>query len=358
MTLVEVMVAITLSLILLSGVMQIFLSSKHTYLMNEELSRLQENGRLVLDLLAHDVRMIGYQGCADPEDIPASIYANSPPTIDLVDTALGGSEIGSSVWDPAGPSQLPTTVTDENGNSFTLANLPSANTDLIITQFANPVDAQSTTSATDVTADISLTQNPGGFATDDVLVISDCDSVDMFRASEVVEDSGTFTISHASTHNSQAAFSKQYAAGSRVFHFESNVYFIAPARNADGSAKTNSRGSAINALYRADVDGNLISLVEGVDNMQILYGERLSAGNVHYLRADNTDLDMNKVDSVKIGLLMSTIEGVTDADDTNVYTVAGTDISPAGTTGAAVTYPLDRRVRRVYTATINLRNRQ
>ena len=46
MTLVEIMVAITISLVLLSGVMQIFLSSKQTYRMNEELGRLLLNHRL------------------------------------------------------------------------------------------------------------------------------------------------------------------------------------------------------------------------------------------------------------------------------------------------------------------------
>ena len=55
---------------------------------------------------------------------------------------------------------------------------------------------------------------------------------------------------------------------------------------------------------------------------------------------------------------MSTIEALTDADDTATYTVAGTDIKPAGTSGATTTYPLDRRIRRVFSETINLRNRQ
>jgi type IV pilus assembly protein PilW len=142
-----------------------------------------------------------------------------------------------------------------------------------------------------------------------------------------------------------------------VYRVESNVYFVAPAHNTDGSVKTNNRGATINALYRADIDGNLISIVEGVDNLQVLYGQRLTSGNLQYLSADD-GLNMRNVDSIKVGVLMSTINAVSEQDDSNTYTVAGTDIDPAGTAGATVTYPIDRRVRRVYTETINLRNRQ
>jgi type IV pilus assembly protein PilW len=358
MTMVEIMVAITISLVLLSGVTQIFLSGKQSYRMNEELARLQENGRVVLDLLSRDIRMTGYQGCADPEDIPATIVANNAPSADLAATALGGSKVGASSWDPAAPAELPTTLTDAGGNNYTLANLPLATTDVIITQFATAVDAQTTNAATGITGDIQIPQNPGNFAANDVLAIADCDSVDIFRVSEVGTSGSDFLIRHADTHNSTASLSKAYATGARLFRVESNVYFVAPARDANGNVRTNNRGATINALYRADIAGNLILLVDGVDSLQILYGQRLTSGNLQYVSANDGTLNMQNVDSVKVAVLMSTIEAVSEADDTTTYSLAGVDIEPAGTAGATATYPLDRRVRRVYTATVNLRNRQ
>ena len=45
LSLVELMIAITLSLLLIAGVLQIFLSSKQTYSTNNALSRVQESGR-------------------------------------------------------------------------------------------------------------------------------------------------------------------------------------------------------------------------------------------------------------------------------------------------------------------------
>jgi len=60
LTLVELMVAMTISLILLGGVYQLFLGSVGTYKTRDELGRLQENCRYAMDLLAQNVRMAGY----------------------------------------------------------------------------------------------------------------------------------------------------------------------------------------------------------------------------------------------------------------------------------------------------------
>ena len=64
LTLVEVMVAITISLILLAGVMQIFISSRQTYRVQDGQARMQENGRFAVQFLTNDIRMAGHTGCA------------------------------------------------------------------------------------------------------------------------------------------------------------------------------------------------------------------------------------------------------------------------------------------------------
>jgi type IV pilus assembly protein PilW len=51
-SLVELMVSITIGLILMAGVLSIFMSSKVTYFANEKTARLQENGRVALDLIS------------------------------------------------------------------------------------------------------------------------------------------------------------------------------------------------------------------------------------------------------------------------------------------------------------------
>ncbi len=63
LTLIEIMIALLIGAFLLGGVMQIFINSRQTYRMQENLSRLQENGRFAMEFLAKDIRMAGYWGC-------------------------------------------------------------------------------------------------------------------------------------------------------------------------------------------------------------------------------------------------------------------------------------------------------
>ena len=61
-TIVEIMVAMTISLILLLGVIQIFMASQTSYSMQSGVARLQENARFALDIIARSVSMAGAQG--------------------------------------------------------------------------------------------------------------------------------------------------------------------------------------------------------------------------------------------------------------------------------------------------------
>jgi type IV pilus assembly protein PilW len=58
-SLVELMVALVITLILLAGIGQIFLSSKKSYTLQDSLSRMQENGRYAMDTLSQDLRRAG-----------------------------------------------------------------------------------------------------------------------------------------------------------------------------------------------------------------------------------------------------------------------------------------------------------
>ena len=63
LTLIETMVAITISLILLSGAITLFINNKVTYETNENLSKLQENAQFAIEFLIEDLRMTGFFGC-------------------------------------------------------------------------------------------------------------------------------------------------------------------------------------------------------------------------------------------------------------------------------------------------------
>lgn len=90
-------------------------------------------------------------------------------------------------------------------------------------------------------------------------------------------------------------------------------------------------------------------MIEGIENMQILYGEDTNEDkNVDtYINAASVS-DWSSVRSVKIGLLVSTVEEIQGMDENSEsYKVLGTTVGPAN----------DRKIRRVFTATVGLRNR-
>jgi type IV pilus assembly protein PilW len=201
-------------------------------------------------------------------------------------------------------------------------------------------------------ANIQIGNNKPGFIANDVLFISDCETVDIFRANNVSTDSGTgkVTIAHSNSVNTSNKLSKPYGTDATVYSFEHNVYYVG------NSGRTNSRGQPIYALYKRDIKGNIQELAEGVENMQIVYGERLSNGSVRYVPADTTGLDKTKIISVRIALLMHSIDPVNSQADNVTYNLVGTSVFPSG--GGTVTHAIDKRLRRVFVSTIKLRNRR
>ncbi len=79
-SLIELMVAITISLIILAALTVMFVTSSRA---REEITRANqqiENGRYAMQVLADDLRLAGYYGGFDPRpDNPDSIFATDPP---------------------------------------------------------------------------------------------------------------------------------------------------------------------------------------------------------------------------------------------------------------------------------------
>ncbi len=340
MTLVEVMVGMVISLILLNGVIQIFISTKQTHRFNEEVSRIQESGRIAMEILTRDMRMAGFQGCADLSSIPANIIAVNPPTTAFNSEALHGWEISvAGIATPATPV-IPALGANVVPNSDVFAIKNASDQGIQLTGNMNSVDAN-----------IQVLSNTANFQASDVLFISDCQTVDVFRATTAANSAGIQTIVHSAPQNTANFLSKPYGTDARVYAFVSNTYFVG------NTTRTNNRGNPIFALYRRDINGAISEIVEGVENIQILYGERADNGNMRYVAANNGTLDPTKIISVRFALLMHSVNAVNNTDDTTTYNVAGTNIGPVGG-GTTVTHNADRRLRRVFVSTVKLRNRR
>lgn len=61
-SLIELMVALLLGLLLMSGIIAVYLESKRGFVQDEAISRVQENGRYALRLLSREIAMAGFFG--------------------------------------------------------------------------------------------------------------------------------------------------------------------------------------------------------------------------------------------------------------------------------------------------------
>lgn len=82
LSLIEVMVAVVISSILILGVTDLFNSSFMSGRSNSELARIQENGRLAMEIIGSDARLAGLQTCttnnwkADPIEDAVALGSN------------------------------------------------------------------------------------------------------------------------------------------------------------------------------------------------------------------------------------------------------------------------------------------
>ncbi|KZZ31975.1 hypothetical protein A3757_21180 [Oleiphilus sp. HI0117] len=372
LSLIELMIAMTISSLLLIGVTSIYFNARESDKFISELSRIQESGRHALNFLAQDIRMAGYQGCMnpDPEEAYIKIRAHNPPTSDFFSTALSGFEVPSVAWaqdaniDPVTGVSRGDYFKDED---FTKEALIGS--DILVVQRLTTDSAELSADMVTSDEDVVLVDNEMEFEQFDIAVIANCNNADMFRISEDPEATATITLSHGLITNSDDIFIGPYTRNARVRGFESTIYFVA------NTGRTTETGVPINALFRAkdkmvnkaNPEFDVEELIEGIDSMQILYGELNSdpqhvtadgevISGLRYVTADNVT-DMKYVKSIQLGLLVSGSREVLTNNDDATYILPGEEIQPEGKFGSTVTYEPDRRLRREFSQTIQLRNR-
>lgn len=330
MTLIEIMIAMTLSLILLAGVLQIFIGNKQTYNVQDAMARLQEGGRFAMRFITKDLRMAGFTGCAS---INSSIVPVNRADLDgdgTPDPVADFTGNGLQGWES---SELPIALSDtQNLTVGTTVGDALAGSDVVSIKRASDTGVRLTGNMNTVNANVQLltaTVN-GMFSANDILLISDCETADIFAANNVSNGAGTTTIAHSNSVNIGNNLSTTYGTDAEVMRLVNTAYFV--GNNAAG----------VPSLFRQDMGNNGIlvqqELVEGVEDMQISYGEDTDGDRTANLYRDaDAVTDWTQVVSVRISLIIRSIED-------NVATV--TD----GTYG-------DNRLRRTFTTTITIRNR-
>jgi type IV pilus assembly protein PilW len=368
-SLVEIMVALVAGLVLMAGVGQIYLTNNRSRHVQDAQSQLQESARFAMGLLARSVQEAGYLSCSN--SVPLTNFLNIDPATGLHAYAFdfqyepfgyaadgrlnsvgaiqgadwnGGVQsvafqtdwipiLDPSVTNP-NPGSDVLTVRGPTGNSMTLT-APVAGVAQIT---ARPMKARDIPTLCDI------------------VVVSSCTSASVLQVTEVATvGGGQVRLAHAAGSctgttgiavvpgNVAADLSPNaYQVGDEVIPYGTTSYYIGVGAGGEP------------ALYRRTNSNNPEELAEGVEEMQIRYGEDTDPLPGPFLNPDFTPnryvtaadvADWRRVVSVRVSLLIrSTEDNLATAPQT--YRFDGATKTPG-----------DRRLRYVFTRTIGIRNR-
>ena len=368
LSLIELMIAILIGLILLVGVIQVFAAARTAYQLSAGLARAQENGRFAIDYLQRDIRMAGHFGCVNDQarlQIAGNLNSHLANTDNPLNFAVSirGYEANATTpadainlaapaagWTPG----LPNYIRDD------LTPAPMPGSDVIVLRFLASDGVPVTSITTDeITVDPTkwsvLTND--GVASPSLFGIGDCTYADVFHASSAA--AGAITAAPSGGLNVTAVdFASRYTASpsgqTTLYRAESIVYYIGTRAGAAGPSLYRARfGSAGGAI--TDVSEEL---VEGVENMQLIYGrdqgtvDNLTGSVTNYQTANAlaaAETEWRRVGQVKVGLVVRSPDPAA---------AAAPEVAAAQRIlGSTYVAPADARFRTTYESTIALRNR-
>lgn len=308
LSLIELMVALTLGLILIAGISEIFVQSKHGYRIQEATARIQESARYALAALGRDLREADFWGGVDQGSVyalPATLA--SAAAAPCSDAWFANYREGIRGYDGAAGSPLAGCT----GNYV-------ANTDLVVVRHADP-NARFANNETTSSSDALLYRSVVGRA--------------------------GYLFLQSNWSGALAALPDPADGGAFNYRLRSAVFYIRDF-NSDGTNRP--------TLYVNATDtGSSQPLVEGIEQMQLSYGVDVDGDRTvdRYLAAsDVATADWAKVLSVRVGLIVRADLADASFNDEQTYAMpGGYDFKPSSDTS--------RLPRKLFVRDFQLRNR-
>ncbi|WGL18188.1 PilW family protein [Microbulbifer bruguierae] len=342
-SLVELMISITIGLILMTGVVQLFLSSRVTFSTQQALARVQESGRLAMDFLAKDIRMAGFAGCSSRHiDLTNQLNDQSLTSYKFNVAIEGEDDIGAEP--PAG-------YPDEALEGTDILVVRSAGGSSLGIKKMNDADYVYARYTSDVAPCGENQTGSSGICSGDILMVANCRSAYVFQATEVLGDSvdEEVQIAHAAGDNpgnhvvtwggsDDAASGASFGPDAQIFQMITTVYYI-----ADGASGAPSLWQEVNGLAPQE-------LLEGVQDMQLTYGVDSNGDGAPDNYVDAGELTgaiaWSDVVSARVELLVQSSEDNVLSEPQS-YTFNGVEVDDPG----------DRRLRQVFSSTVAIRSR-
>ncbi len=252
LTLIEMMIAMTLSLLLMAGATSMFLSSKRTFKVQEESARIQENMRYVVTRMIKDISPAGFQGCAPS-------------------TQKGISQIQSTVVATHPFSDFSAAITGEEGGK----NKPDKLTvRFALPELSLPIIAPMTASDRAVHIDGSSKIYKDNYSTGDIIAVSDCSLLAVFMITNAGADGRLAHTAGAATNSTAGTthyFGGEPYSSATVMKMDAVTYEL-DKKTDTKKTKTTDDDTTISSLYATRLGGNRQEILSGVEDFQVSYG--------------------------------------------------------------------------------------
>lgn len=324
-SLVELMIALTLGLLLSVGIISVYLNSKTNFAQDEEVARVQENGRFAINILSRNISMAGFYG--------GILESDAFDTTPAISSSCGGA--GAWEFDIENPL---TFVNDATGANASAA-LPCITA-------ADVYNAASVSVIPDV---IGLKRVAGDKTLDDgewntekgassasfsgsgnqiyLRVIYQTNDIDVIKASEA-----------------NLASDASVDSGVNYWKYEAMAFFVRSYSDDGDGIPT------LCAETLKGVEVQVECLVEGVEDLQLEFGiDSNEDGRADSFTTDPSSAELRTVTSARIYVLVRSINqlpaGMLEAD--RLYQMGN----------AATAGPFnDNFYRRVFSTTVLLKN--
>lgn len=329
-TLIELLVSMAIGSMLLLTLTQVVQASKTAYRLQEGLSRLQESGRLAVEMLARDVRMSGFSGCASSQagnNIRSELFATESET--LMSNFQGYRLEGV---DDYTDGELARYADSRPFANRSARSRPVTGTDVLILRRPVGEPLRLVADADERVGTLLARSAEGGSVEPgDLLLLSDCEHSRVFRATS----SGSWNHGALTVVGFQGRWATQepiFRRGAELYRLETRVYYVRRGVRGDG-----------NSLYLQQGGESSLpqEVLEGVEDLQIRYGVGGYRGRVlavqRYLDADAVESEglWEQVVSLHLQLRLATLQ------------------RRLGLPGQST----DGRLRRDFTTFVTLRNR-
>lgn len=295
-SLLELLIAAALGVVLIAAVVQLFAGSSRGNAVLAGQALLQESARHAVALLSRSARNAGYLGCGGRDGLVNALNGTWERIVEFdVSRPVEGFDGRGTTWIPD-IGTLPTTggtALAFAGNRIDLTELRTGSDVVVFRRLeapARPLARSLPTILDPVTGrgEDPLVSVDDGFAfmADDFVMVSDCRQSALFRIGAINTVGRVATLSrppasgpfgnrarHSLSRDDQPFGGQIGPEGAGVGRVVTEIYFVARG------AGLNNRDETVWSLWRKTGVDRPAELVQGVDDLQVLFGVDLTPGD-------------------------------------------------------------------------------